>query len=143
MYGVRFGELLYTYLFMHERREVPKCLNILIMRCALHIDLKFEMVYYPECTKHLIIGKIRSLRVTPIACGLEAPKWHRKNTAFLSICFFLIRPSVVINNKDLLKTRLIFNSYAQMCCKNDWKKFLLLNTNVPLTFSVNMTNRRI
>jgi len=90
------------------------------------------MVYHPECTKRLIIGIIRSLRVTPIACGLEAPKQHHKIAAFLSICFVLIRPSVVINNKDLLKTWLIFNFYAQLSCKNDWNNFLLLNTNEPL-----------
>jgi len=61
-------------------------------------------------------------------------KTHRKNTAFLSICFFLIQPFVVINNKDLLKTRLIFNFYAHISCKKDWNKFLLLNTNGPLSF---------
>jgi len=89
----------------------------IIRACALRIDLKFEMVYQPECTKRLIIGIIRSLRVTPIACGLEAPKRHRKKTAFLSICYFLIQPSVVMNNKDLLKTRLIFNFNAHISCK--------------------------
>jgi len=31
----------------------------------------------------------------------------------------------------LLTTRLIFNSYLQICCKNDWNNFLLLNTNGP------------
>ena len=56
-----------------------------------------------------------------------------KTRLFLSICFFLIRPSVFINNKDLLKTRLIFNSYAHISCKNDWNNFLLLNTNGPLS----------
>ena len=93
------------------------------------LTLKFEMVYHPECTKRLIIGIVWSLRVTPIAYGLEAPKRHRKNTAYLSICFFLIQPSVVINIKDLLKTRLIFNFYAHISCKNDWNNVLLLNTN--------------
>jgi len=44
-----------------------------------------------------------SLRVTPIACGLEAPKRHGKNTAFLSIYVLPIPQSVIINNKDLLK----------------------------------------
>jgi len=73
-----------------------------------------------------------SLRVTPIACGLEMPKRHGKITAFLSICSFLIRPFVVIYNKDWLKIRLIFNFYAHFFCKNDWNNFLLLNTNGPL-----------
>ena len=77
-----------------------------------------------------------SFRVTPIGCGLEAPKRHgKKNTAFLSICILLILPSVIINNKDLLKTRLIFNFYAHISCKNDWNNFLLLNTNPPLNCS--------
>ena len=35
-------------------------------------------------------------------------------------------------NKDLLKTWLIFNFYAQISCKNDWNNFLLLNTYGPL-----------
>jgi len=56
----------------------------------------------------------RILRVTPIACRLEAPKRHYKNTAFLFICILLILPSIIINNKDLLKTQLIFNMYAQI-----------------------------
>ena len=73
-----------------------------------------------------------SLWVTAITCGLEAPKRHGKNTAFLSTSILLILPSVIINNKDLLKTRLIFNFYAQISCKNDWNNFLLLNTNAPL-----------
>jgi len=103
--------------------------------CALRIDLKFEMVYHPECTKRLIICIIRTV--------MEAYESHRlladlrrqngmvKTRFFLSICFFLI-PSVVINNKDLLKTQLIFNFYAHISCKNDWNNFLLLNTNGPL-----------
>ena len=45
----------------------------------------------------------QTLRVTPFACGLEAPKWHG-----------LILASVIINNKDLLKTQLIFKFYAQI-----------------------------
>jgi len=73
-----------------------------------------------------------SLRVTSIACGLEAPKRHGKKTRLLSICILLFLPSVIINNNDLLKTRLIFNFYAKISCKNDWNNFLLLNTNVPL-----------
>ena len=75
-----------------------------------------------------------SIRVTSISCGHEAQKRHGKNTAFLSICILLIRPSIVINNKDLLTTRLIFNFYAQLSCKHDWNIFLLLNTNGPLTY---------
>jgi len=68
-----------------------------------------------------------SLRVTPIACGHEAPKRHSNKHSFLSICILLILPSVIINNKDLLKTRLNINFYAQISCKkNDWNNFLLL-----------------
>jgi len=77
----------------------------------------------------------RSLQVTPIACGLKTPKQHGKNTTFLSICILHILPSVIINNKDSLKTQLIFNFYAQISCKNDWNNFLLLKTNAPLTDS--------
>jgi len=60
----------------------------LVKKCAhvtIRIDLKFEMVYHPECTTHLLIGIIRSLRVTPIACGLEAPKRHRKIRLFIHL----------------------------------------------------------
>jgi len=77
----------------------------------------------------------KSLRVTPISCGLEAPKRHGKKTRFF-IHLLIIRPSVVITNKDLLKTRLIFNFYAQMSCKIDWNNFLLLNTIVPLNVAI-------
>ena len=73
-----------------------------------------------------------SIRVTPISCGHEAPTRHGKKHGFLSICILLIRPSIVINNKDLLTTRLIFNFYAQLSYKHDWNNFLLLNTNEPL-----------
>jgi len=72
-----------------------------------------------------------SLRVVPIACGFEAPKRHGKKDGFLSICI-LILSSVIINNKDLLKTRLIFKFNAQISCKNNWNNLLLLNTNAPL-----------
>ena len=73
-----------------------------------------------------------SLRVTPIASGVEAPKRHGKNTAVLSSCIILILPSVIMNNKDLLNTRLIFNFYVQISCKNDWNNVFLLNTNASL-----------
>jgi len=67
-------------------------------------------VYHPEGTKCLIIGIIRTVTEAYeshrlLSRGLEAPKRHGKNTAFLSICILLIFPSVIINNKDLLKTR--------------------------------------
>jgi len=56
-----------------------------------------------------------SLKVTPIACGLEAQNGMvKKKTAFLSICILLILPAAIINNKDLLKTWLIFNFYEQL-----------------------------
>ena len=72
-----------------------------------------------------------TIRVTTIACGREAPKRHGK-TRLLSICILLILPSVIIKNKELLKTRLIFIFYVQISCSNDWTNFLLLNTNAPL-----------
>ena len=64
------------------------------------------------------------LRVTPIACGLEAPIRQSKEHRFLFICILPILPSVIINNKEL-----IFNLYAHIICINDWNKFLLLKTN--------------
>jgi len=66
-----------------------------------------------------------SWQVTPIACGFEAPKRHGNKTAFSSICILLlIIPHIIINNKDLLKPRLIFNFYAHISCKNDWNIFI-------------------
>jgi len=101
------------------------------------IELKFEMGLSPRMhqtsNNRYNPNDYRSLRVTPIACGLETPKRHGKNTAFLSICILLILPSVIINNKDLLKTRLIFNFYSHISRKNDCNNFLLLNTNGPLS----------
>jgi len=73
------------------------------------------MVYQQECTKRLIIGIIRSLRVTPIACALEAPKRHHKKTAFF-IHLLLSYSAICINNKDLLKHG-YFNFYAHISCK--------------------------
>ena len=40
--------------------------------------------------------------------------------------------SIHNSQQDLLKTRLIFNLYAHISCKNDWNNLLLLNTNAPL-----------
>jgi len=40
-----------------------------------------------------------SLRVTPIACGLEAPKRHGKKHVFYTSALLFFN----INNKDLLK----------------------------------------
>ena len=74
-----------------------------------------------------------SLRGTPNACRLEAPKRHGKKQGFFIYCILLILLSVIINNKDLLKTCLIFNFYAHISCKSDWNNFLLLNTNAPLS----------
>jgi len=93
-----------------------------------------KWVYHPECPKRLIICIIRTVTE---AC--ESPQLRvdlrRQNgmvkTAFLFICILLILSTVNINNEDLLITRLIFNVYAQISCKNDWNwnSFLLLNTN--------------
>ena len=58
-------------------------------------------------------------------CGNPCPIFKKKN-------ILLILTSVIINNKDLLKTRLILNFYAHISCNNDWNNFLLLNTNAPL-----------
>jgi len=82
-----------------------------------------------------------SLRVTSIACGLKASKRHGKNTAFLCTCILVILPSVIINNKDLLKSRLIFNFYAHLSCKNERNNFLLLNTNAPLTSLIELSQQ--
>ena len=100
----------------------------------MRVTHRFEMGVYPRMhqtsNNRYTLNGYGSLRVAPIACGLEAPKRHGKKDGFLSIC---ILPSVITNNKDLLKTRLIFNVYAQISCKNDWNNFLLLNTNAPLS----------
>jgi len=84
-----------------------------ICTCELHIDLKFKMGLSPRMhqtsNNRYNPNGYGSLQVTPIACGLEASKRHGKNTAFLSICILLFLPSININNKDLLKTQLIFN----------------------------------
>jgi len=60
----------------------------------------------------------------------------------LSICIRLILPSVIINSKDLLKIRLIFNFYAHISFKNDWKNFLLLNAYPPLITFVYISNQQ-
>ena len=57
-------------------------------------------------TKHLRIGIIRTVTVAYESHRLLADLQNgllKKNTAFLSICILLILPSVIINNKDLLK----------------------------------------
>jgi len=64
-----------------------------------------------------------------LLADLRRQNGMEKNGFFIP-CILLILPSVIINNKVLLKTRLIFNFYASY--KNDWNNFLLLNTNVPL-----------
>jgi len=66
-----------------------KAIGYIGNKTRMRVTHRFEMVYHSECTKRLIIGIIRSLRVTPIACGLEAPKRHRKNTAFYPSASFL------------------------------------------------------
>jgi len=71
----------------------------------LRIDLK-EMGLSPRMhqtsNNRYNMNGYGSLQVTPIACGLEAPKRHGK-TRLISICILLILPSVNINNKELLK----------------------------------------
>jgi len=44
---------------------------------------------------------------------LERQNGMVTNTAYLPFCILLILPSVIINNKDLLKAQLTFNFYAQ------------------------------
>jgi len=72
-----------------------------------------------------------SLRVTP---DLRCQTGMVKTRLFIHLSF-LIRPSVVINNKDLLKIRLIFNFYAHISCKNDWNNFYCWTLIGPLTVS--------
>ena len=107
--------------------KIIRALTKIIRACALRIDLKIEM--YLSHRMHQTSIRYNpngywSLLVTPIACGLKAPKWHGKNMAFLSICILLILPSVISNNKDLLKTRLICNYFVHISCKNDWNNLL-------------------
>jgi len=93
-----------------------------------------KKVYQPECTKRLIIGIIRTVTEAYQSHKL-LPELRRHNGmvkhGFLSICIHLILPSVIISIKDLLKTQLMLNFYAQMSCINDWNNILLLNTNTP------------
>jgi len=81
------------------------------------------------------------LPVTPIACGLVAPKRHCKKHGFLSICIFLILPSIIINNKYVLKPRLIFNLYAHISRKNDWNIFFIAKHVSPFNHD-NATRKR-
>ena len=78
-------------------------------------------VYHAECTKCIIIGIIWMVTEVyeshRLLANLKRQNGMVKNTAFLSICILLILPSVIINNKDLLKTWLIFNFYAQFSLK--------------------------
>ena len=91
--------------------------------CASGIDLKFAhhcSVYHPECTKRLIIGIIWKVTEAYESHWLRADLRRQNGMVkrlFLFICILLILPSIIINNKDLLKTRLIFNFYAQISCK--------------------------
>jgi len=50
------------FIFWREKQSRYRRLTEIIRACALRIDLKFEMVYRPECTKCLIIGIIRTVR---------------------------------------------------------------------------------
>jgi len=60
--------------------------------CALRIDLKFEMCLSHR--KHQMFNNrynpkgYTRLRVTPIVCGLEAPKWHGKKQLFIHLHSF-------------------------------------------------------
>jgi len=72
-----------------------------------------------------------SLRVTPIA-DMRHQNGIVINTAFLSICILLILPSVIINNKDLLKTRLNINFYAKISCKKTIEIISYCCTTAPL-----------
>jgi len=83
-------------------------------------------------TRIRVTHRFGCLRVTPITCGIKAPKRHSNKHGFSSIFFLRIRPSIEINKNDFLKTRLVFNFYAHIACKNDWNNFFLLNTNGPL-----------
>jgi len=99
-------------------------LKEIIRTCALRIILKFDMGLSSS------MHQTSNNRYNPIIRTVtEAYKSHRlladfrrqngmvKNRAFLSICILHILPSVIINSKDLLKTRLIFNFYAHISCK--------------------------
>jgi len=76
-----------------------------------------------------------SLRVTPIACGLEVPKRHGKTRLFINLH---LSYSSIRNYQQwrFAKTRLIFNFYAHISCNNDWNNFLLLNTNPPFNIAM-------
>jgi len=71
-------------------------------RRLTEINLEFETQNAPTSNNRYNPNDFGSLRVIPIACGLETPKRH-ENMAFLSMCILLIFLSVIINNKYLLK----------------------------------------
>ena len=102
----------------------------IIRACALRIYLKW--INHPECTKHLIIGINRTVTEAYESHRLIAYLRRQNGIRLFFIDILLIISSAIISNKDLLKTRFIFNLYAHISCKNDWNNFLLLNTNAPL-----------
>ena len=87
------------------------------MRITHQFEMGLSPIMHQTSINRYNPNGYKSLQVTLIACGLEATKRHGKNMAFLSICILLILPSIIINFKDLLKARLIFNFYAHISCK--------------------------
>jgi len=68
-----------------------------VRACALRINLKFDISLSPrmhqKSNNKYNLNCCGSLRVTPIACGLEAQKRHGKNTAFYpSVSFLFFHP---------------------------------------------------
>ena len=104
----------------------------LVLRALTEVYVRFKLGLSPRMhqTSNNRYNP-NGLQVTSIACGLEAPKRHGKNTAFLSIYVLPIPQSVIINNKDLLK-HCWFSTFMHIYCKHDWNNFLLLITNALL-----------
>jgi len=117
--------------YILERKEIGDIGDFQKKKSHARYASKFEMGLSPRMhqtsNNRYNPNGYGSLRVTPIAFLRTLSCQHDmvQNRFFLSICILLILPSVIINNKDLLKTRLICNFF----CKNDCNNFLLLNTN--------------
>ena len=95
-------------IFWREKQSAISETYGIIRTCALRIDLKFEMGLSPRMHQTSKIGIIRTVKGAYKSNRLLADL-RRQNGMVkhgsLSICILLILPSVIINNKDLLKTR--------------------------------------
>ena len=101
-------------------------------------------VYHTEYTKRLIKGIIRMVTkayeshqlLRDLRCQNSMVKKHG---FFIHLHHFY---STIRNYQQyrFAKTRLSFNFYANISCKNDLNNFLLLNTNPPLMLPLTLSS---